>query len=109
MNIMELIESYFQREATEAQVRQLIDWLQKDKENIKNFIREANNYKNIRNFLTSKKTIFEKRIAGEDILRIIGEQKESSAELPFEELKQAAGGKTDTYHDSKNKSKLNKN
>lgn len=95
MNVTELVELYFQDKASEDQIRQLIEWLEKDKENIKNFIREANDHKNIKDFFASKKISFEDKIEGKNILKTTGEQQEDSDELPFKELKQAAGGKAD--------------
>jgi len=94
MNTMELVESYYLGNAGENQVLQLIEWLQEDRENIREFIRETHDYKNLRNFLATKDVLFErKNVRGKLFKAIEGQKKGGAHELSFEGLKHAAGGK----------------
>lgn len=92
MNNLELIELYLQEKATQYQQRRLICWLKKDRENVKTFIRNVFDHRNIEEALNTKKLVTHE-VKNRNLKF---KEKGISDELLSEDLEKAAGGKSKT-------------
>ena len=92
MNIMKLVESYSKGEVSNNQILQFVKWLQKDRDNIKTFIKEGNDYRNLGKFLAFEDLPFEKKDEGKSLFKTIEKRKKHIGELSFEGLRHIIGG-----------------